>query len=153
MDHPARVDLPADNAARCLQYTSSDEDQSRPAPTTEDRVAGKRPMPVEPSPTVAIPAGTTADPLMDQGSTIHAPKRRRLVRIVDDNSEEDETAPSLVRRPRSRPDVMPIDTGRVTSDPPAAHVEPIRLGGVEAATTAGRNRRRFFMATHRSSNL
>jgi len=42
MDHPTRVDLPADNVARCYQYTSSDEDQNRSAPTTDDRVAGKR---------------------------------------------------------------------------------------------------------------
>jgi len=153
MDHPAGVDPPAGNAARCLQYTSSDKDQSHPAPTTEDRVAGKRPMAVEPSPTEAIPAWMVADPSMGQGSTSHAPKHRRLVRIVDDDNEEDETAPSLVRRPRSCPDVAPIDPGRVTSDPPVAHVEPIRLGGAEAAAQAGRTRRRFFTATHRSSDL
>jgi hypothetical protein len=153
MDHPAGVDPPVDNAARCLQYTSSDEDQSRPASTTDDRVAGKRPMAVEPSSTEAIPAGTAADPSMGQGSTSHAPKRRRLVRIVDDDNEEDETALSLVRRPRSRPDVTPIDADRVIRDPPAAHVEPIRLGGTEAAAAARRTRRRFFTAAHRSSDL
>ena len=103
-------------------------------------------------PTEAIPAGTAADPLMGQSSTSNAPKRRRLVRIVDDNSEEDETAPSLVQRPRSRPDVASIDTRRVTSDPPAADVEPIRLGA-EAAAATGRNRRRFFTVMHRSTNL
>ena len=101
----------------------------------------------------AVPTGTAPDPSMGQGSTSHAPKRRRLVRIVDDDNEEDEAAPSLVRRPHSRPDVAPIDTGRVTSDPPAAHVEPMRLGGVEAAAAAGRTRRRFFAATHQSSDL
>ena len=153
MDHPVGVDPLADNAARCLQYTSSDEDQSCPAPTVEERVAGKRPMAVEPSPTEAIPAETAADPSMGQGSTSHAPKHRRLVRIVDDGDEEDETASSLVRRPRSHPDVAPIDTGRVTRDPPAAHNEPIRFGGAEAAATAGRTRRRFFTAAHRSSDL
>ena len=96
MDHPARVDPPADNAAWCYQYASSDEDQNYLAPTTNDRVLGKRPMAVEPSSAEAIPARTTADPLMGQGSTSQAPKRRRLVRIVDDDSEEDEAAPSLV---------------------------------------------------------
>jgi len=64
MDHPARVDPPANNVARCLQYTSNDEDQSRPAPTTDDRVAGKRPMAVEPSLMEAIPTGTATDPSM-----------------------------------------------------------------------------------------
>ena len=142
MDHPAGVDPPADNAARCLQYTSSDEDQRHRAPTADDRVSGKRPMAVEPSPTEAMPAETS-----------HAPKRRWLVRIVDDSDEEDETAPSLVRRPRIHPDVAPIDTGRVTSDPPAAHIEPIHLGGAEAAAAPRRTRRRFFTATHRSSDL
>ena len=110
-------------------------------------------MPVEPSPMEAIRAGTAVDPLMGQGSTSQAPKRRRLVRIVDDGDEEDETAPSLIRRPWGRPDVTPIDTSRVASDPPAAHVEPVRLGGAEAAAAAGRTRRRFFTATHRSSDL
>jgi len=153
MDHPAGVDPPADNAARCFQYTSSDEDQSRPTPTMDNRVAGKRPMAVEPSSTEAIPAGTAADPSMGQGSTSHAPKRHRLVRIVDDDNEEDETAPSLVRRPHSRPDVAPSDAGRVTRDPPAAHVEAICPGGTEAAAAARRTRRRFFTAAHRSSDL
>jgi len=99
-------------------------------------------MAVEPSPTEAMPAKTS-----------QAPKRCRLVRIVDDGDEEDETAPSLVQRTRIYPDVVPIDTGRITSDPPAVHIEPISLGGAEAAVAAGRTRRRFFMATHRSSDL
>jgi len=142
MDQPAGVDPPVDDAARCLQYTSSEEDQNRLAPTTEDRVVGKRPMAVEPSPTEAIPAETS-----------QAPKRRRLVRIADDEDKEDEATPSLVRRPLSRPDVAPIDAGRVTSDPPAPHIEPIRLGEAEAAAAAGRTRRRFFTAMHRSSDL
>ena len=73
MEQPAGVDPPADNAARCPQYTSTDEDQNRPALTMDDRVAGKRPMAVEPSPTEAIPAGTAADPSMGQGSSSHAP--------------------------------------------------------------------------------
>jgi len=150
MDHPAGVDPPVDNAAQCLEYTSSDEAR---AVQRRDGVAGKRPMAVEPSSTEAILVGTAADPLMGQGSTSHAPKRRRLVRIVDDDNEEDETAPSLVRRPRSRPDVAPIDVDRIISDPPAAQVEPIRPGGIEAAATAGRTRRRFFTAAHRSSDL
>jgi len=153
MDHPAGVDPPAVNAAGCFQYTSSDEDQSRPAPTTDDRVAGKRPMTVEPSSTEAILAGTAADPSKGQGSTSHAPKRRRLVRIVDDDNEEDETAPSLVQIPRSHPDVAPIDAGRVTRDTLAAHVEPICPGGTKAAASVGRTRRRFFTAAHRSSDM
>jgi len=152
MDHPAGVDPPADNAARCYQYTSSDKDQNYPAPTTDDRVAGKRPMAMEPSSAKAIPAGTAADPSMGQGSTSQASKRRWLVRIVDDN-DEDEAAPTLVWRPRSCPDIAPGDAGRVTGDPPAAHVEPIRPGGTEAAAAAGRTRRRFFTVAHRSSNL
>jgi len=142
MDHPTGVNPPADNAARCLQYTSSNEDQSGRAPTTDDRVSGKRPMAVEPSPTEAMPAETSL-----------APKQRRLVRITDDGDEEDETAPSLVRRRRSRPDVAPIDTGRVTSDLPTSHTEPTRLGGAKAAAATRRTRRRFFMATHWSSGL
>ena len=141
MENLAGLDPPEEDAARCPQYTSSEEEQNRPAPTTEDRVAGKRPMAVEPSRTEALPAETS-----------QAPKRRQLVRISDDEEEEDEAAPSLVRRPRSQPDVAPIDTGRVTSDPPAPHTELTRLGGAEAAAT-GRTRRRFFAATHRSSDL
>ena len=118
MDQPAGVDPAVDDAARCPQYTSSEEEQNRPAPTTEDRVAGKRPMAVEPSPIEALP-----------GETSQAPKRRRLVRIADDKDEEEEAAPSLVRRPCSQPDVVPITVGRETSDPPAPHTEPTRLGG------------------------
>jgi len=98
MENPAGVDLPEDDAARCHQYTSSEE-QNRPAPTTEDRVAGKRPLAVDPPPAEALPA-----------ESIQAPKRRRLVRITDDD-EEEEAAPSLVRRPRSRPDVAPATAG------------------------------------------
>jgi len=75
------------------------------------------------------------------------------MRIVDDDNEEDETAQSLVRRPHSHPDVAPSDAGRVTRDPPAAHVEPIRPGGTEAAAAAGRTRRRFFTVAHQSSDL
>ena len=114
MDHPAGADPPADNAARCFQYTSSDEHQSRPAPTMDDRVARKRPMTMEPSSTEAIPAGMAAQLSMGQGSTSHASKRCRLVRIVNDDNEADETAPSLVQRPHSRPDVASSDAGRVT---------------------------------------
>jgi len=94
---------------------------------------------MEPSPTEAMPAETS-----------QAPKHRRLVRIADD---EDEASPYLVQRPRSYPDVAPIDAGRVTNDPPAPHTEPIRLGGAEAAAAVGRTRRRFFVAMHRSSDL
>jgi len=99
-------------------------------------------MAVEPSSTEAMPAETS-----------QAPKHRRLLRIADDEDEEDEAAPSLVRRPRSHPVVAPIDAGRVTSDPPAPHIEPIRLGRAQAAAAAWRTRRMFSVATHRSSNL
>jgi len=67
MENPVGVDLPEGDAARCLQYTSSEEEQNRPAPTTEDRVAGKRPLAVDPSPAEALPAESS-----------QAPKRRRL---------------------------------------------------------------------------
>jgi len=85
MENPAGMDPPEGDAARCPQYTSSVEEQNRPVLTTEDRVAGKRPLAVDPSPTEALPAESS-----------QAPKRRRLVRIPDDDDEEVEAAPSLV---------------------------------------------------------
>ena len=91
------MDPPEDDATRCPQYTSSEEEQNHPAPTTKDRVAGKRPLVVDPSPTEALPVESS-----------QAPKRRRLVKIADDDDEEEEAAPTLVRRSRSRPDVAPI---------------------------------------------
>jgi len=141
MENPAGVDLLEDDAARCHQYTSSEEEQNRPAPTTEDRVAGKRPLAVDPPPAEALPAESS-----------QAPKRRRLVRITGDD-EEEEAAPSLVRRPRSHPDLAPATAGRMTSDPPAPHTKPTRVGETGAAAAAGRTRRRFFTATHRRSDL
>ena len=141
MENPAGMDPPEGDAARCPQYTSSEEEQNRPAPITEDRVTGKRPSAVDPSPVEALPAGTS-----------QAPKCRRLIRIADDD-EEEEAAPSLVRRPRSRPNVELATTDRVTSDPPAPHVEPTRVGETGAAAATGRTRRRFFTATHRRSDL
>jgi len=91
MENPAGEDLPEDDTAQCTRYTSSEEEQTHPAQTTEDRVAGKRPMAADPSPAEALPADNS-----------QAPKRRRLVRITDDDEEEEEeAAPSLVRRPRS----------------------------------------------------
>jgi len=136
------MDPPEDDAARCPQYTSSEEEQNRPAPTTKDRVAEKRPLVVDPSPAEVLPAESS-----------QAPKRRRLVRIADDDDEEEEAAPSLVRRSCSRPDIAPISGDRATSDPPAPHTEPTRLGVTEAAAATGRTRRRVFTATHRRSNL
>ena len=155
MEHSTRMDPPADDAARCDRYTSSDEGENRPAPTTDDRVAGKRPMAVQPSPARAAPRGAAAGPVMGQRSTSdsRAPKRHWLVRIVDDDDEEEEAAPTLVRRPRSRSDVAQGDGGRVVEDPPTAHVEQARPVGTEAAAAAGRARRRVFIAAHRSSNL
>jgi hypothetical protein len=139
MENPVGVDPPEDNAARCPQYTSSEEEQNRPAPTTEDRVAGKRPLVADPSPAETLPAESS-----------QAPKRHRLVRITDD--EEEEAASSLVRRPRSRLDVVPATTGRMTSDPPAPHVEPTRVVETRAEALTGRTRRRFFTVTHRRSD-
>jgi len=141
MEVPAGMDLPEGDAARCLQYTSSEEEQNHPASTTEERVAGKRPLAVDPSPAEALPAESS-----------QAPKRRRLVRITDDD-EEEEAAPSLVRRPRSRLDVAPTTTDRMTSDPPAPRAGPARVGETGAAAAAGRTRRRFFTATHRRFDL
>jgi len=141
MENPAGVDPPEDDAARCPQYTSSEE-QNRPVPTTEDRVVGKRPLAADPSPTEALLAESS-----------QAPKRRRLVRITDDDEEEDEVAPSLVRRSRSRPDVAPATTGRMASDPPAPHIEPAHVVETMAQAPTGRTRRRFFTATHRRSDL
>ena len=141
MENPAGVDPPEDDAARCPRYTSCEEEQDRPAPTTEDRVAGKRPLAANSSPAETRPVESSK-----------ATKRRRLVRITDDNDVEEAT-PSLVQRLRSRPDVAPTTTGRVTSDPPAPHAEPTRVveTGVQAPT--GTTRRRFFTATHRRSDL
>jgi len=85
MKNPTGVDPPEDDAARCPQYTSSEEEQNRPVPTTEDRVAGKRPLVTDPSPAEALPAESS-----------QAPKHRRLVRITDDDDEEEEASPSLV---------------------------------------------------------
>jgi len=131
---------PEDDAARCARYTHSEEEQNDPAPTTEDRVAGKRPLAADHSPTEALLAESS-----------QAPKRRQLVRITDDD-EEEEAAPSLVRRPRSRPDVAPATTSRVTSDPPAPHAGPTRVVETGAQALTGRTRRRF-TATHRRSDL
>ena len=136
MENPAGVDPPEEDAALCTRYTSSEEEQNHPAPTTEDRVAGKRPLAADPSPAEALPAESS-----------QAPKRHRLVRITDDDDEEEEAAPSLVRRPRSRSDVAPATTDRVTSDPPAPRV--VETG---AQAPSGRTRRRF-TATHRRSDL
>jgi hypothetical protein len=136
MENPGGVDPSEEDAARCARYTSSEEEQNHPAPTTEDRVAGKRPLAADPSPAEALPAESS-----------QAPKRRRLVRITDDDDEEEEAAPSLVRRPRSRSDVAPATTDRVTSDPPAPRV--VETG---AQAPSGRTRRRF-TTTHRRSNL
>ncbi|XP_021317725.1 predicted GPI-anchored protein 58 [Sorghum bicolor] len=126
MENPAGVDPPKDDAARCARYTSSEEEQNDPAPTTEDRVAGKRPLAADPSPAEALPAESS-----------QAPKRRRLVWITDDNDEEEEAAPSLVRRPRNRPDVAPATTGRVTSDPSAPHAGPTAASDVDPDHVAG----------------
>jgi len=135
MENPAGEDPLEEDAARCTHYTSSEEDQARPVPTTEDRVAGKRPMPADPSPAPTLPAESS-----------RAPKRRRFVRI-DDDDEEEEAVLSLVRRPHSRPDSGPTTADRVAGDPPAPRVAE---SGAQVPT--GRTRRRF-TATHRRSDL
>jgi len=127
---------PLEDAARCDWYTSSEEDQARPVPTTEERVEGKRPLAADPLPVPTLPAESS-----------QAPKRRRLVRIIDDDDDDDEeAAPSLVRRPRSRPDSAPATTDQVASDSPAPRV--VEMG---AQVPTGRTRR--FTATHRRSDL
>ena len=136
MENPAGEDPLEEDAARCAHYTSSEEEQARPVPTTEERVSGKRPMPADPSPAPTLPAESSREL-----------KRCRFVRIDDDDEEEEEAAPSLVRRPRSRPDSAPTTTGRVASDPPSPRVTET---GAQAPT--GRARRRF-TATHRRSDL
>ena len=75
MENPAGEEPPEEDA-RCTRYTSSEEDQARPIPTIEERVAGKRPMAADPSPAATLPAESS-----------QAPKRRRLVRITDDDEE------------------------------------------------------------------
>jgi len=85
MENPAGIDPPEDDAAECPRYTSSEEEQKRPAPTTEDRVARKRLLAADPSPAEALPAESS-----------QAPKHRRLVRITDDDDDEEEAAPSLL---------------------------------------------------------
>jgi hypothetical protein len=141
MENPAGEDPPEEDAARCTHYTSSEEDQARPVPTSEERVAGKRPLPADPLQTPELPADLPAE-------SSQAPKRRRLVRIVDDDDDDvEEAAPSVVRRPRSRPDNTPAATDRVASDPPAPQV--VEMG---AQVPTGRARRRF-TATHRRSDL
>ena len=141
MENPTGMDPLEDDAARCPQYTSREEEQNRPAPTIEDRVAGKRPLVADPAPAEALPVESS-----------QAPKRRRVVRITDDDDEE-EAVPCLVRRSGSRPNVAPITGNWATSDPPAPHTEPMRLGATEAAAAAGRTRRRVFTVTHRRSDL
>jgi len=59
MENPAGMDPLEGDAARCPQYTNSEKEQNCPGLTTEDRVAGKRPMVVEPSRTEALPAETS----------------------------------------------------------------------------------------------
>jgi len=136
MENPAGEDPPVEDAARCTRYTSSEEDQARPVPTTEERVAGKRPMTADPSPAPTLPAESS-----------QAPKRRWLIRITDDDDDEEEAAPSLVRRPRSRPDSAQTTTDRVASDPPAPRIVET---GVQVPTGRARTR---FTATHRRSDL
>ena len=122
-----------------VAWARSEEEQARPAPTTEERVAGKRPLAADPSPAPTLPAESS-----------QASKHRRLVRITDDDDEEEEVeeaAPLLVRRPRSRPDSAPATTDRVASDPPAPRV---MVTGAQVPTNWARWR---FTAAHRRSDL
>ena len=56
-----------------------------------------------------MPTKSAQGPSSDQGSVFgtRVPKHQRLLRVVDDDEEEEEVAPNLVRRPRSRPEVVP----------------------------------------------
>ena len=123
IEHLARVDPPMDNATRCYHYTSSDDEESRPAPTTNDRVADKRPMARESSRAGAALAESAQGPSTRQGSASGArvPKRRRLLRVIHHDDEEEEAAPTLVRKPRSRPEVVLVEGGRASEDMPTVH--------------------------------
>ena len=94
MEHPAEVDPPMDNAARCYQYTSSDDEDSRPAPTTDDRDAGKRQMARESSRAGAAPGESAQGP-----STVHARLWGPGHRSIDDCSE----SLTMTTRKRRRP--------------------------------------------------
>jgi len=139
MENPVGEVPPEEDAARCAHYTSSEEDRARPVPTSEERVAGKRPVPADSLPTPELPADLPAE-------SSQAPKRRRLVRIVDDDDDDEEAAPSLVRRPRSRPDTAPVATDRVASGAAAPQV-------AETGAQVPTGRARRFTATHRRSDL
>ena len=95
MEHPAGVDPPADDAARCDRYTSSDKGEDRPAPTTDDRVAGKRPMAVESTSAGAAPTGAAAGPVMGQGR-LQTAKRPSAAGLL-------ELSMTMTRRRRPRP--------------------------------------------------
>ncbi|XP_021317639.1 skin secretory protein xP2-like [Sorghum bicolor] len=124
MENPAGVDPPEDNAARCPQYTSSEEEQNRSAPTTEDRVAGKRPLVADPSPAETLPAESSL-----------APKRRCTASDVD----PDHMAGQRTAEPAA---VVGDAAPQTTEEQPAAttaaesteeHPAPVRDG--EAART------------------
>ena len=120
MEHPTGVDPPAGNAARFYWYTCSEEDDNQPAPTTDAWVASKIPMAMRSSQAGAAPTGANPGPLTGQGSASgsRAPKHCRLLRVVDGDDEVEEAAPTLVRRPRNRPDVVPANGCQTAEDLP-----------------------------------
>jgi hypothetical protein len=109
MEDPVGVDPPMDNIDWCYRYTSSDEDDDHLAPTTDDWVTGKRLMARGLSRVVVVLTESVQGPSSSQGSTagIRAPKHRWLLRVVDDDDKEEEAAPTLVRKPLNRPEVVP----------------------------------------------
>lgn len=120
MEHPVCVDPPMDNAARCYRYTSSDEDDGEAALTTDDRTAGRRPMVGGPSQVGVVPIESAQGPSSGQGSAsgARAPKRRQVLRVIDDDKEEE--APDMVHRPCSRPKVVLAPSARLAEDSPVA---------------------------------
>jgi hypothetical protein len=74
---------------------------------------------------------------------------------VDDNDKEEEAAPTLVRKLRTRPDVAPAVGCGGARDLLTAHAsaEQACPDKAEATAAAGRARWRVFTASHRSSNL
>jgi len=79
------------------------------APTTDDRVTGKRPATGGASRGGGAPSESVQDPSTGQGSAsrAQAPKRRQMLQVVDDDEEEEEAALDLVHRSRRHSEVVP----------------------------------------------
>jgi len=119
MEHPAGVDPPADDAARCDRYTSSDKGEDRPAPTTDDRVAGKRPMAVESTSAGAAPTGAAAGPVMGQGR-LQTAKRPSAAGLL-------ELSMMMTRRRRPRPWSADLATAPTSHEATLVRLLRIRL--------------------------